>query len=682
MRKKKQVQEHTPVLMLLLIYAGFVLTRFLLAMATRHYPTVSIDEFLYYSLGRSIATEGSLLYHGQAALYNYIVYPLVIAPIYGLFPQGTNYYQLIQLWNIIIMTSSVFPIYGICNALLHDRKKALWITALCMLMPQYILGEYIYSEVVIYPLFFTVMYCVFCYLKTPKMGYAAWTGILGAVLYYTKPGAVLPAIAALLLFAVRAVIGKSSKNGLQVLAGTAGFIMPFFALKILAEKGFGYQGSPFSLYDEQMTQYLNINTEYFFRNAGLYPYYFLLACGVLPFVVSACRYREYTKEERQYYLFAILCVLVTMIGVSWLINRPEKKDILYLRYVEMYIPVFLVYSVLPGREEPVIEPSLTRKTSCLPGIILIAYAIFCTAVWGCTAGTGRYAYDHHFLVSLAILFHPHITGITNILVMFICGAALYLTVGKTERNILVKICCGLFVTLTLLNNIQGYASTAGNTDKEQALETAQVHQMIGDQEYLFVYTEDKSDFGLDVNSRRNVFQVTSYDFIDHLRKNGGVYVPFVPVSMRGMNAQKETPDVDLLVVDEYAYRCIQFNSASEDISFDNSMKVVRIRKGEQILSALMINAAYPTVGIGSSVALRIYQEELLQEPVKLRLEIESDVSQNLEIVGNGRVSIQLNEGRSWYEIEMNNPADEYILNVRDHEIQVHSFEVTQLNLNP
>ena len=680
MRKKRQVQEHTPILTLLLIYAGFVLVRFLLAMATRHYPTVSIDEFLYYSLGRSIATDGSLLYHGQAALYNYIVYPLVIAPIYGLFPQGTNYYQIIQLWNIMIMTSSVFPVYGICNELLQNRKKALWITALCMLMPQFILGEYIYSEAVIYPLFFTVMYCVFRYLGTPKTGYAVWTGILGAVLYYTKPGAVLPAAAALLFFAVRAVTGKSRKNGIQVLTGALGFVAVFFALKILAEKGFGYQGSLFSLYDEQMTQELSVNTEYFFRNAGLYPYYFLLACGILPFIVSVFRYREYSREERQYYLFAILCVLVTMIGVAWLINRPERKDILYLRYVEMYIPIFLVYSLIPGREEPVTDLQSGEKQS-LPGILLIAYAIACTAIWGCSAGIGRYAYDHHFLVSLSILFHPHVTGIANILAMFICGATLYLTVGKTGKNTLMKVCCGLFAALTLLNNIQGYASTAGNTDPKLAEETAQVHQVIGDQEYLFVYTEDQSDFGLDVNSRRNIFQVTSYEFIDHLQKNGGVYVPFVPMSMRGMSAQKETPDVDLLVVDEHAYRCIQFSSVSEYISFDNSLKVVRIRKGEQILSALLVNAAYPKVSKESSVILQIYQEELLREPVKLRLEIESDVTQNLEITGNDRVSIQLSEGRFWYEIEMNSPADEYSLTVQDHEIQLHSFEVVQLNPN-
>ena len=49
-------------LYLLLTYAGIVLIRFLLALYTTSFPTVGIDEYLYYSLARSIATEGKLLF--------------------------------------------------------------------------------------------------------------------------------------------------------------------------------------------------------------------------------------------------------------------------------------------------------------------------------------------------------------------------------------------------------------------------------------------------------------------------------------------------------------------------------------------------------------------------------------------------------------------------------------------
>ena len=213
MRKTNRSEKNTAIWWLLLIYVSSVLVRFLLALATRNYPTVSIDEFLYYSLGRSIATEGSLLYFGQPAVYNYILYPLILSPIYLLFGHGTNYFRIIELWNIILMSLSVFPFYGLCKAMVQKRKIALWLTALFMLLPCFILGEFIYSEAIIYPLFFTLMYCVYRYLKDNRIKYTIWIGILGALLYYSKPGAVLPAVLALVFFAVRAVSGKSGKSG-------------------------------------------------------------------------------------------------------------------------------------------------------------------------------------------------------------------------------------------------------------------------------------------------------------------------------------------------------------------------------------------------------------------------------------------------------------------------------------
>ena len=72
----------------LLIYFACVIVRSVMAFLTTAFPTVGIDEFLYSSLGRSIATEGSLLYRGQPAKYSYLIYPLMISPVYALFGEG------------------------------------------------------------------------------------------------------------------------------------------------------------------------------------------------------------------------------------------------------------------------------------------------------------------------------------------------------------------------------------------------------------------------------------------------------------------------------------------------------------------------------------------------------------------------------------------------------------------
>ena len=95
MQKANRQEKRKTILWLLLIYICSVAVRYILALATRDFPTVYIDEYLYYGLGRSIATKGSLLLYGQPAEYNYIIYPLVLSPIYLLFGHGTNYIRAI-----------------------------------------------------------------------------------------------------------------------------------------------------------------------------------------------------------------------------------------------------------------------------------------------------------------------------------------------------------------------------------------------------------------------------------------------------------------------------------------------------------------------------------------------------------------------------------------------------------
>lgn len=667
MRKTNRSEKNTTIFWLLLIYVSSVLVRYLLALATRNYPTVSIDEFLYYSLGRSIATEGSLLYLGQPAIYNYIVYPLIISPVYLLFGHGTNYFRIIELWNIILMSLSVFPFFGLCNAMVRRRKTALWLTGLFMLLPCFILGEFIYSEAIIYPLLFSLMYCVYRYLRDNRIRYTIWIGILGALLYYSKPGAAIPAVLALAFFAVTALRQKSGKAGIQVLAGAGCLAVSFFALKLVAEQVLGYRGALLSVYDDQVVASKDYNIEYFFSTAGKYPYYFIIAGGVLPFIVSLWRLSEYDRNDKQYYLFLIICSLLTMIGTAWIVNRPERKEILYLRYVEMYLPVLLAYCFIPGGEEHEIRsPHKATEILCF---IILGYITACTAIWGSTTGTGNFT-DSHFLISLSALFITNVMGIANILIVAISGITLYLLVRKTEKQTIMKTCCALLIVLAILNSIQGYITTGYNTDQKLADETEEIHRRIGDQEYIHVYAEDQCDFGLDVNSRRNIFQITERDFRNNIIQNEGVYVPFVPSSARGMNAVLETPDVETIIVDEKIYPYIQFSAnTSSFVSADNSFRVVHFVRSERLVDSIMNQMNSQTY------SLRVYNKGWLYTPVKIRVEMESQKAQDLVISAGNSYTVQLSEGRFWYDFNIQNPVDEYIFTAQNNQITIYNYEI-------
>ena len=611
MQKAYRQEKKQTVLWLALIYICSVLIRYLLALATRNYPTVSIDEFLYYSLGRSIATEGKLLFHGQAAIYNYIIYPLFLSPIYLFVGQSVNYFKIIQLWNIILMSLAVFPFYSLCKTMLKSRNTALWLTGLFALLPCFLLGEYIYSEVVIYPMFYTLMLCVYRYLKSNKIKYTIWIGVLGALLFYSKPGAIVPAILALLVFSVQAVKKRSGKNGIHVIAGIGSLIISFFAIKFLAEKILGYQGALLSVYNNQVFDSLDKNIDYFINNVVKYPYYFALACGIFPLVVSVRHYSECDREDKLYYLFLIITVLLTMFGISWTINRPERKDTLFMRYVEMYLPILLVYCAFPQREQQKVLRYSSNKINTICYLIL-AYVVVCTSVWGCTTGIAKDVGPHYF-ISLAVLYTNHIKGIANIIIILLSGITLYLLVKGAKKQTVIKISSILLIVLSLLNNTAGYISAADNNDRKLAEEAEEILQVLDNKEYVYVYSENQNDYGLDVNSRYNISRITEEDFLNNIHQHNGYYAPFVPSSVRGMNAVYKTADTDLLIVDENISPFIQFSTnTSGFVSANKSFKVVYFAKNQRIVDCVMDNDN------NRKYTLRIYNEELLHNPVKWR----------------------------------------------------------------
>ena len=132
---KKSKKPFSMAVVLILTYVGFVLIRFLLAAATHPYPTMVIDELLYYHIARSIANGGGILYLGQPADYTSIFYSLVLSPVYALFPRGTNYMQLMQLWNILLMNLSLFPVYALAKAVTGNQKTAYAVGLVSLLLP-------------------------------------------------------------------------------------------------------------------------------------------------------------------------------------------------------------------------------------------------------------------------------------------------------------------------------------------------------------------------------------------------------------------------------------------------------------------------------------------------------------------------------------------------------------------
>ena len=664
----------------LLIYAGCVIIRSVMAYLTTAFPTVGIDEFLYSSLARSIATEGRLLYRGQPAIYTYLIYPLFLSPVYALFGEGTNYYRVMQIWNAVVMNLAVFPVFSLCRDTLKDDRKAVWVSAVCMLLPDFLMNEFLFSEALIYPLFYLAVYLVFQMIGQPSLRLGIRIGILGALLYYTKPGAIaLPAVA-LLYFLIRALIRKSKKEILAATAGCGSLGLCFFLLWLLVRFGFGYEGHMLGMYTEQLQAQEQIGMTFFLETAGLYPYYFILGCGILPMAAAVLFFPQWDGDHRRLFLLTMGSALVVMIGTAWLVNRSEYTRYLFMRYSDMYLPLVYIACLFPRREETQTEPGQKRslKPMIVP-LILILYTLVCTVAWGSTVGAGS-ALDNHFMMSLASMMLANIQGISAVLIFIICGAAVFFVGWGPDRRATAVFCTAVFAVGCLMNNAAGYAISSSNASGVYGDESRRTQsELIRGDEYIYIFTNERvSDHGLDVLSRHNNQGLELYDFFNNIHSHGGVYTPFVPVSERGMDSQVMTPDVNLLVAERTAYSLVKFSqNVQGTLSSEGSFYVGRFATGDRIVDAMIGNVENFKLLQTDYGVLTMYRDDWIGHDIKVVLQIESPVEQTMRFFADDAHSwnIGLVPGRNSYELLIKNAAIGYNFVVSSADIMVYSFDI-------
>ena len=646
-------------LFLIIGYVGISLLRFLLALFTSAYPLLYLDEYLYYSLARSIATEGKLLFRGQLADYSYILYPLVLSPVYLFFRDGANFYRLIQLWNILIMTTAIFPIYGLCCAMIEDKKKAFLLTLAFMLLPDFILGQIILSEAIIYPLFHTLLYCAYRYIVTKDSKQLLFMGGLGALLYYAKPGSVLPSIVFLLVFLIRAIREKNQRQAVFCLAGAAVFCAVYFAFQFLIHSVFGYQGDSLSIYENQIAGKNDWHLDVFFQMIPAYLYYFILACGIIGFVYPLKTYRHWQKEQKLFAVSVLICLLAMIVGTCWVINRHEyATKIVHLRYIAMYIPLTLLFCFLPAETEskPKGKALPPRKPAMLPLALLIFTAV-CAVIYGVGSMDG-FPSCYPFLSLCAILLGGSIPTsmqpVCVILVILCCAACYFLLENRKNKMNLPRICVWVMIPLMLVNGISGYASLRETMTAEYARQAAEFSEIADGGEYIYVYTDELyPDFGLDVNNRKNTRFVTLNDLFDHLYTENGCYVPFVPRGMRGVLTTETLPDTDFFVFDKTSYTMIQPSAyaAVEKLSQGDAFYAVHVTKGKPMADSIIGNVKANVLARENTGLLIVYNPELMGRTVTMRFEIESDAAQTFTILSTTETyALALSPGRAWYEV--------------------------------
>lgn len=579
-RRKKTPK---PIYTLLSLFMAAVAVRLLLALLLKRNPTITPDEALYTNIAKSLLGQGEILFRGQPARYAYLLYPLLLSPLYALLPAGTDFLHAAQFVNICLISSVVFPAYYAAREITGDHRRALLVAGLALLLPDVAMSTFIMSECLVYALYFVCFYCIVLAVKRGGARHYMLVGMLGALMYYTKNfHALLPAVFLVLALIVH-LIEKTPRKALYPLLGGAVMLALCAGLMALSKYGFGLVAPTYTINTAgdvlrglgQMATNIAPYAEGFFMYAAFFT---VALCGVF-FVIPAFSLRAYSRDNRLIALTVGGALAAVLVTVLYVIHPATRASAFRARVELRYLSLYFV---------PLIALSLTGETDGkrlnIAGVAWLGLtAVYCV-VPGLGTGFAKATanVDNHALA----LFAPVLVGDTACRVLSILLAAplalsaVYLY-RKGWTRFIRRIAVGVLIALYVASTVAAYGiNTVRNSPalRQDSLELAREIDKVNGEAVFVTWHEGSIDcLAADVRAK-TVLGNTEYDeLMASVRRANGMFVPYVPQATRLTQPDRPLADASLLIFDK---GCVYF------FQFAPGVDVWQTRYGSYTLAAI------------------------------------------------------------------------------------------------
>ena len=646
--QKGYLRKWIPVI---LIYLSLCVFRILMAIWTTAYPATIPDEFLYFNMARSFGTGKGAMVYGQKANYSFFVFPAILSIIYRLFSAGVNYYRLLQVESILIMNLSVFPAYAIAKTVCKNEKKALGISLLVLLQPDFILSARILSESILFPVFFTLIACALYTFHNRKLINYLMIGTLGGILFAIKPG---HAVTAFIVFiALMKDNWKTERKSelIRVSAGSASFIVTCLIFYAINALWINPGTTVFSVYDNQIVSEHGLQFAAFLRGVVLSPYTFILACGIVLFVLPIWNYRKLNNDAQNLVFISIASSVIIMIGTAFFVNRVEYTNpTIHMRYVSMFIPLLLIACCSIENTQIKAE---SKTASKLFLIITIEYVCGIALLFGYDGmiepnATPIFTYAISCLRSLSKVYQGSIAiSITIVLI----AVVLMLVIAHKQRGLASFVFFTVFV-LTIINNTTAYVDMNHDINPNIAIDTEIVDEAIGDSDYLYVFADVNTRYDAlqDVNSRKNDSKVYVNDLFNNMVRNGGVYEPFIPEIIRGDIPDRLTTSTELILLDNKSNNLITWSPSVQVMADAKTMKLMKISSGIRCMDAMAGGFIGDHLPAGTQGVFVNFKTECVSSQIAIDIELSKEANVIITIGGNEKVQFTLPAGRDCYTI--------------------------------
>ncbi len=347
----------------------------------------------------------------------------------------------------------------------------------------------------------------------------------------------------------------------------------------------------------------------------------------------------------------------------------------------MYMPLMLMFCFIQEKSMDSKKKQESKYSGITSAAILLGYIAICILVIGCKMNA--HSTDTHSQIAVSLL-NDRILPLSsetwgNVIILLLCVTAFLLFLKCSGKKKFNTICIFIMTGTTLINGVCGYSFIHEFHSSERENEGLAVYQLTEGKPYIYLLSgESVGDYGTDVNTKQNNCTVYLNDFINCMQNNDGIYRPYIPGKMRGMLSVNELPEVDTLVVDKDSYPFLLWSrNVTVQSPYDRgTIYVVRFVPGERIVDSTLGNMKNRTLTPGLPGVLVLYNKDYIQKPLTVRMEIKSDIKQEITINSTHEIySIKLTPGRAWYEVAFNRAEEVFNIKTQDESIVINAYEL-------
>ncbi len=315
------------------------------------------DEHLYIEMAKSIYFDKDFISNafGNLKLYNEVLFPLLLSPAYIFYSPG----KIVTIFRIIgtlVMSSAIFPAYKLGFFVLNDKKQALLISVIAILIPEMTYALSVTQEVIYYPLFLFAIYLIYRKISI-NTGNTIFLGFVLLLLWTCKAVGMTVFVGYIAYLFFELAFIKKFKNSKDIVFQIGILIIVVFGLREFLSLLIQYVNTgSFEFAQDFYTRIaldrLGAAQNSFlsdFANGSLYYlFYTAIAFVIFPILAPLNNLKIYGIADRKFIVFLYLVFITTVFTVVALVYMDEggaAREIQRVHY-RYFFPLLIPFIIM------------------------------------------------------------------------------------------------------------------------------------------------------------------------------------------------------------------------------------------------------------------------------------------------------------------------------------------------